>query len=62
MLSILIDRGVRDLPFFPFSLLSYLDYVVLPKGIILICFLADGFKCSLMILKMWKLLMMVLQY
>ena len=40
----------------------YLDYVVLPKGIILICFLADGFRCLLMILEMWQLLMMVLQY
>ena len=33
---------------FPFSLLSfYLDNVVLLKGIILICFLVDGFRCSL---------------
>ena len=49
--------------FLSFSLLSfYLDYVVLPKGIILICFLVDGFRCSLMILEMWQLLMMVLQY
>ncbi|XP_050252189.1 KH domain-containing protein At1g09660/At1g09670-like isoform X2 [Quercus robur] len=29
----------------------YLDYVVLQKGVILICFLVDGFKCSLMILE-----------
>ena len=54
--------------FFPFNYnfirlqVVYLDYVVLPKGIILICFLVDGFRCSLMILEMWQLLMMVLQY
>ena len=40
----------------------YLDYVVLLKGIILICFLVYGFRCSLMILETWQLLMMVLQY
>ena len=62
MFSILIDRGVHNLPFFPFSLLSfYLDYMVLPKGIILICFLDDGFRCLLMILETWQLLMMVLE-
>ena len=49
--------------FLSFSLLIfYLDYVVLPKGIVLICFLVDGFRCSLMILETWQLLMMVLQY